>query len=227
MSLVLEMDDRELLAAYSRLKKIPIATIVHNASKDFAKAAQIATPNAQKSTKDSEWMTFIDARTGKRRYIREYKLRKTRKQPKGLIYKGKPRKGDMPTEYKVGTFARLGFFGLVDESQFQPHKVHIAKGYSKSTWIGVFRALGIPPRSDMRKASKWAEGRSTATTQGTDAKTMTTITDEVTFDKWGRGLNYSSPNILDEGMAAARLVMTRQVALALKREWRKQVGGGR
>ena len=225
MSLVLEMDDRELVAAYSRLKRIPIATIVHNASKDFAKAAYTATPLAQKSTRDSEWMTFIDARTGRRRYIREYKLRKTRTQPKGLIYKGKPRKGDKPIkEYKAGTFARLGLFGLVDESQYQPHKVHIAKGYSKSTWIGVFRALGLPPR---RKASKWAEGRSTATTQGTDTKTMTTITDEVTFDKWGKGLNYSSPNILEEGMAAARQIMTRQVALAMRREWRKQVGGRR
>ena len=68
MNVLLEMDDRELMHAMARLTQIPLAKVVRNAARDFAKGAYQATPLARISR--SEFYAFRDT-DGNWRYLHQ------------------------------------------------------------------------------------------------------------------------------------------------------------
>ncbi len=68
----IKVDGRSLVEAYARLKKVSVAKVLRNASRDFVQAAYKATPIAQ--MKVSPYYVVRD-RNGVKRYIHESRMR--------------------------------------------------------------------------------------------------------------------------------------------------------
>jgi hypothetical protein len=100
-------------------------------------------------------------------------------------------------------------------------KVRIAKGWSRASWIGVFRALGMQPPAKPVRIPQTVEGISSATALGDDTMSTVRLTDYVRFDRFGRGSDSTTSEILRAGFDRAAQNLTREVTRMMQKEWRK------
>jgi len=182
IDIMLNIDPKAIVEALARLKGIPVAKVVRNASRDFAQASLKATPTAQKSKsefykykgKDNQW-----------HYLHESML-VGRKRKKGLI------------------------------------KQRIYKGWSRASWLGVFRALGMSMRMQTSRLPNAVEHISNAIARGTQTSATTTITDYIHFDNFGKGNDTRTEAIARAGFELAAKRMTSETSKMLARQWSGQ-----
>lgn len=102
------------------------------------------------------------------------------------------------------------------------YKVRVHKGWSKASWIGVFRALGLPPPAQGKQPDAVAR-MSQASEMATDYYAEMTIDDAIHFDRFGR--NYSAAmveKIAKAGYEAAAKNITAETQRMLEKQWRGQ-----
>lgn len=194
------IDTKDLMAAYAAMKKVPMAKVIRNASRDFAQAAYKATPTAVKAKSDYYWYKGKD---GKRHYLHSRMVRRKTvtgadgaKRKKWVLKSGRETEGDI-------------------------HKVRIAKGWSKASWIGVFKALGmekIPNRAKTAPAA--AETLSSIAEAASGATASATITDIIRFNAFGKSTDTRSGEIARAGYALAAKRITGDVTKMLKKAWK-------
>ena len=197
--LSITMDVKDLIAAYAAAKGIPMAKVIRNASRDFAQAAYKATPTAVKSSSDYYWYKGAD---GKRHYLHKRMVkRKTfraadgSKRRKWVLKSGRDLEGSL-------------------------HKVRVAKGWSKASWIGVFRALGMDAPKRAKTAPEKAETLSSIAEAASGATAKATITDIIRFNRFGKGTDTRSGEIARAGYALAAKRIMRDVVKTLKEAWK-------
>ena len=102
-------------------------------------------------------------------------------------------------------------------------KVRISKGWSKASWFGVFRALGLPaPRIGGRLPAAKIGILSNAVDYGDDTNATMHMTDYIQFNRFGKGTDQHSAEIARAGFLAAAKNMKKEVGRMLKNEWRKK-----
>jgi hypothetical protein len=178
----MDIDASSMMAALARLKNIPIAKVVRNAGRDFARAAYKSTPVARVSK--SEYYKYKDARTGEWKYLHQSQLQgRGRKSTKGL------------------------------------KKVRIYKGWSKASWLGVFKALGMPMSPSTRLPGA-VQGMSHAASMATDYYAEMTIDDAIHFDRFGRNMSSATVDaVARAGYEAAARNITKELDKMLKKNW--------
>ena len=172
------------MAAYARLKNVPIEKVIRNASRDFVQAAFRATPVARKSK--SPYYVFID-RKGRKRFLHQNQLK-----------------------------------GRSEESLVTLSKVKIAKGWSKSTWIGVMRQLGMKAKNKPSEVPISATSLSDVQTYSHKDYAQATITDEIRFDNFGRGTDSKLTQIAQAGYKLAAERITKDTERILQKQWNNQ-----
>lgn len=193
------IDNKDLIATYAAMKKVPMAKVIRNASRDFAQAAYKATPTAVKSSSDYYWYKGAD---GQRHYLHKRMVkRKTIKAADGSKRKKWVLKSGRDLEGSL-------------------HKVRIAKGWSKASWIGVFRALGMDAPKRAKTAPEKAETLSSITEAASGATAKATIIDIIRFNRFGKGTDTRSGEIARAGYALAAKRIMRDVVKTLKETWR-------
>lgn len=186
MSIVAKIDSEAALKRYAELKKIPLARVLFHAAKDVAQAAYKATPKSK--TRDGKYYVFKDAKTGAKRILPKRMMKK----PKG--------KRRLRTAFSA-SFA----------PEWRRHPLSVSRGWSRGSWIGVFRALDIPKKptagnSKLRGSDKVATLGTIQQKSSADQAEIT-ITDRIRFDDFGRGADRTSQKIKDAGLklAASRI----------------------
>ena len=166
----IKVDSRNILQAYANLKNLPLAKIIHNASKDFAQAAQERTPKSQ-LLHAKYYKAYIPG-TGKHWFI--------------------------PIEWLNGrrVYNKRSRVKLVK---------WLKRGWSKATWIGIMRALGMTSsKAPLRSSdSTHAQMMSHVILHKDAVSAHADMTDEVYFDQWTRGTDYTSEPVIKSGFALA------------------------
>lgn len=99
-------------------------------------------------------------------------------------------------------------------------KVRIHKGWSKASWIGVFRALGISMQSRKASLPEKVEHISYAIQKvASDTSASTTITDYIHFDNFGKSTDTKTTEIARKGFELAAKRMTKAVNDTLMKQW--------
>lgn len=109
-----------LMRQLARLKNVPIEKVVRNASRDFVMGAYTAAPVAKKSR---SLFARVTLRNGQIAYLN---ITRAASQSARAAAKGKG------SAARARTRARL-----------EKYRVRIMKGFSRSTWIGAMRSLGM------------------------------------------------------------------------------------
>lgn len=172
-----------LLEEYARLKKVPLAKVIRNAAKDFLQAAYRATPIAARRTK-AGWLAMAPS-----------KLRGSaahREQSNGLVWFG-------PRMLTARDKRRLRAAGAAVP--------RIRRGYSKATWIGAMRALGMGRSAPAGMDS--ATNVATLRTEGTGSNVSATVRNWLSFDRRPG----AQADILRSGLAHA--------ARRIRDDWRR------
>jgi hypothetical protein len=101
-------------------------------------------------------------------------------------------------------------------------KVRIYKGWSKASWLGVFRALGVSLKVSVQRLPSKVEHISHAVTRGSVTESTTTITDYIHFDEFGRGNDERTETIGRRGFELAAKRMSKEVNRMLLKQWSGQ-----
>lgn len=193
-----DIHDESMIAALARLKQIPVSKVIRNAGRDFARAAMRETPVARVSK--SEFYKYFDQLDRQWHYLHESQVEESYVTRAGA------------TRTRVRKSAKNRFAKL--------KRVRVHKGWSKASWIGVFRALGLPPRPRGR-LSQEVERLSQATQTATDYFSEMTIDDAIHFDRFGR--NYSAfevERIARAGYEAAAKNITKEIDRLMQKQWK-------
>ena len=174
----LAIDPTGLVSALASLKNVPLAKVVRNASRDFAQAAQKATPVAQ--TGKSEYYKWFD-KQGQPHFLHESML--------------------------------------VGRSRRSLRKVRVYKGWSRASWLGIFRALGVSMRIPVQRLPGKVEHISNAITSGSQTDSTVTMTDYIHFDKFGRVQDTRTDAVAKAGFELAAKRITKAVNEELSRQW--------
>lgn len=186
-----------VMQALARLKGIPVAKVLRNAARDFTQGAYKATPLAQVSK--SPYYTFVDARTGQRRYLRD---------------------SQVETETTRTGKAKMSAHWRGLKAEFHLRKVRVAKGWSKATWAGVMRSLGMAAKATPARLPQVVETKSELTEALASATPKVTIMDEFRIDDFGKGSTAAKhQQIAQAGFALAAKRMTAEYARMLRRAW--------
>ena len=204
MSIDITIDAREMLEAIARLSKYPLATVIRNASRDFARGAKQATPLAKISK--SQYYTYIDPKTNQRKYLHERQ-----------VMTGRTRTGNA----KMSAY----FASFKDENKL--HKVRVAKGYSKATWLGVFSSLGMTdelpkvPNGLSAVAMTALQSKSKITMQESDHSAEATITDRMPLNHFGKGAQNQGAisSMIQAGYARASVFIAETWLRLTKQLW--------
>lgn len=174
-----------IMSALARLKNIPLAKVIRNASRDYTQAAYTATPLAKISK--SEW--YVARRDGRKWYIHESQV-----------------SGKKIRNRKTGT---------------RVSKVRIQKGWSKSTWIGAMKALGMSPKNRPARVRPEAEERSQAVQMTSNTNPKAVITDNFQIDQFGKASTQPQhERIAGEGFKLAARRMSAEFTRMMKEAWR-------
>lgn len=98
-------------------------------------------------------------------------------------------------------------------------KKWLKRGWSKATWIGVMRALGMSHggvRSDLQEAAQ----KSSVIMRDNPVQTQSEIMDEVRFDKWCKGADTTSDEIRAKGFELAAKRISSDWEKEVRRQWR-------
>lgn len=100
------------------------------------------------------------------------------------------------------------------------HKVRIHRGWSKFSWTGVFRALGMSIQARKSSLPEKVEHLSHAVQKvASDTSASTTITDYIRFDQFGKGTDTRTSEIARKGFELAAKRMTKAVNDTLMKQW--------
>ena len=170
-------DDKNLIEAYARLKKIPVAKVIRNATKDFVQAAFRTTPIA----KVSKSKYFVVVQHGRKRFLHEKQVR-----PNTTL-----------------------------------HRMRVAKGWSKATWIGIMRALHMKAKEKPSIVPDDATAKSTLQVMEQANLSATAIVqDEIRFDHFGKGNSDSKlQEIANAGFKLAAERITKDMNRTVQKLW--------
>ncbi|MBO4513518.1 MAG: hypothetical protein J5746_12210 [Victivallales bacterium] len=186
-----------LLDTLARMKKIPIGKVIRNAGRDFAREAYKITPTAQISK--SPYYRYFDQRDQKWHYLHESQVVESYTTKRGL------------TRNRIRQGAKDAFGKL--------KKVKIAKGWSKASWIGVFKALGLPPKAK-GSLPVAVEQLSDATMTETAWMAEIVIADDIRFNHFGNGADGGTADrIAKAGYDAAARNINKEIDRLMKRRW--------
>jgi len=100
------------------------------------------------------------------------------------------------------------------------HKVRIHRGWSRASWIGVFRALGMSMPARKASLPEKVEHISHAVQKvASDTSASTTITDYIRFDRFGKDNDTRTAEIARKGFELAAKRMTKAVNDSLMKQW--------
>ena len=211
------VDTTELMDAYARLKKIPLAKVVKHAARDFTQAGQKATPNSVISR--SEW--WIATRYEQTQETYQTKKGKTRTRTTWA-------RGEDGHKKKIGdswfihdskisgssvrrTFARSGI---------KLSRMRVHRGWSKASWIGIMRSLGMTTNKEPSKDLEKAKYLSSAVTRGNLMNTVIELTDQIAFDRFGKGgADVTSPEIKQRGLELAAWRLSKEFDKEARKQW--------
>jgi len=100
-------------------------------------------------------------------------------------------------------------------------RVRILKGWSKGSWLGVFRALGMSMKERKRLPSR-VEHISHAIQKTSQTTATTTITDHIHFDNFGKGNDTRTEAIARAGFELAAKRIVSETNRMLARQWSNQ-----
>ncbi len=213
-----EIHDESMVAALARLKQIPVSKVIRNAGRDFAFAAQKETPLA--SVSRSEYYRYFDQRDRQWHYLHESQV-KDRGFAGGTLFSMLDDAGAVSYQWKPGKLRKDGTRARPKVvARKKLYRVRVHKGWSKASWIGVFRQLGLPPKPRGR-LSEEVEGLSQVTQTATDYYSEMTIDDAIHFDRFGR--DYSPAmveKIAKAGYEAAAKNITKETQRMLEKQWK-------
>ena len=105
--------------------------------------------------------------------------------------------------------------------QSELRKVRVAKSWSKTSWIGIFRVLGIPPFSVPARLPPKVEQLASASLSGNNTASVAVLTNFIHFDRFGKGGDRTSAAIARAGFVRAAQNLTGEVTRMMQKEWRK------
>lgn len=122
---------------------------------------------------------------------------------------------------------RLGRLRFLHESQLHGKrkkgsklkKVRIYRFWSKASWLGIFRALGVSLRLSTNRLPSKVERISNAITSGSDSTAKTIMTDYIHFDAFGNKQDTRTQQIARAGFALAAKRISSEVNKMLIRQW--------
>ena len=122
---------------------------------------------------------------------------------------------------------RLGRLRFLHESQLHGKrkkgsklkKVRVYKGWSRASWLGIFRALNVSLRLSTNRLPAKVEHISNAISTGTDSTAKTVMTDYIHFDSFGKNQDTRTQQIARAGFALAAKRMTSEVNKMLIKQW--------
>lgn len=191
-------DEKDIIHAFAAMKDIPVAKVIRNAAKDFAKAARAATPLGRTTKSDYAkliWdgtfhfikISYFMLHKPKRRY------KMKRKQELGLPYHG------YSYQLKRLTNARM----------------RVSKGWSNASWIGIYHALGIATKPTRKSLSPKVEDIGKVSNSFyNNAHAEVIITDDIRFnsDEW----RTAEARMARKGFQAAAKKITKEYARMLR-----------
>ena len=208
------LDTHQLMDALARLKSIPLAKVVRNAARDYVQAAEKVTPLAKQGK--SRYVKAAYYAVGDVSYTTKKGKVKTRRD---FLRNGnghKIRTGNywyIPAD-RVGSLKASKKTGLVIR------KVRVSKGWSKMTWVGAMRELGMTTKSRPASLPASVEAKSHTAQQGGDNPSIT-ITDEFRFDRFGRSTTDAAfGRISSSGFALAAKRMSNEYERMIKETWK-------
>ena len=98
-------------------------------------------------------------------------------------------------------------------------KVRIHKGWSKASWLGVFRALGVSLKMSTNRLPQAVEHLSNAIVSGSPEKAKCVMTDNIHFDGFHGGQDKHSDVIAREGFKLAAKRITGEVNKMIAKQW--------
>ena len=102
-------------------------------------------------------------------------------------------------------------------------KVRIYKGWSRSSWIGVFRALGMSVKKAASRLPNAVEHISHAITRGGTHDSHVTMTDNIRFDQFGKVHDTKRIDaIATAGFKLAAKRITVEMNKMIHRQWSSQ-----
>ena len=229
-----------LITQLAALKRVPIAKVVRNAARDFARAAFDATPLAKEIPKPGVYALYdkpVRGPTkGQRRALARAKRRYRRINGKKSRYGAKAR--DKAAARVAKLMAQMAApvsenATLVRYIPWSPSlsryakKVRWPRGWSKASWIGVMQALGMESskgKAAQKKAEAKAKPLSSVVRRIGKAYEMTSevepaweITDDIEFT----ALAGEGAKIIRAGLNNAATILKRTVETELKKQWRQ------
>lgn len=98
-------------------------------------------------------------------------------------------------------------------------KVRIHKGWSKASWLGVFRALGVSLRMSTNRLPQAVEHLSNAIVSGNPENAKCVLTDNIHFDGFKGGQDRHSQEIARAGFALAAKRIVSETNKLISRQW--------
>lgn len=98
-------------------------------------------------------------------------------------------------------------------------KVRIYKGWSRASWLGVFRALGVSLKVSVQRLPSKVEHMSSAVARGDSTTSSTTITDYIHFDRFGKTNDTRTDEIGRKGFELAAKRMSKEVSRMMQKQW--------
>jgi hypothetical protein len=99
-------------------------------------------------------------------------------------------------------------------------KVRVYKGWSRASWLGIFRALGVSMRIPVQRLPNQVEHISHAITRGDQTNSTVTMTDYIHFDSFGRGQDTRTEAVARAGFMLAAKRITTEMSKMLRSQWR-------
>jgi hypothetical protein len=98
-------------------------------------------------------------------------------------------------------------------------KVRVHRGWSKASWLGVFRALGVSLRMPTNRLPQAVEHLSNAIQSGSQQQAKCVLTDQIHFDGFNGGQDRHSQGIARAGFELAAKRITGEVNKMLVKQW--------
>lgn len=137
---MVDIDEREMVSVYARMKKVDVSFVVLNMSRDFSRYCYKNTPLAKKSK--SEFYVYTD-KLGKLKFLparqvenRKGRVTKKRRAHLNAILADVKDRLDEKGNVMLNSKGKVKKTGAL-------HKVRIAKGWSRASWTSVFHALDM------------------------------------------------------------------------------------
>lgn len=229
-----------LITQMAALKRMPVAKVVRNAARDFARAAFDATPLAKKPPKSGPSAVYAvyDAPVrkgptpGQRRALARAKKRLRKVTAEKSRFGAKARR--LAAERVARIEARIN--APVSENaarvKYIPYgktfsryvrKVSWGRGWSLASWLGVLHDLGIQGESREQKAARWAARNPAMVRRIGDAVEASSevmpswdITDDIEFTaRQGEGAR-----IIQAGLNNAARILKTNIEKELRSKWR-------